>query len=50
MFEERTGISIPRLAVVIAVADNEPQVFVKNRDDYIGMFLDLRKEYDQQAA
>lgn len=50
MFEERTGISIPRLAVVIAVADDEPQVFVKKRDDYIDKFLDLRKEYDQQMA
>jgi hypothetical protein len=50
MFEERTGISIPKLAVVIAVADNEPQLFVKNRDDYIGMFLDLREEYDAMIA
>lgn len=46
MFEERTGISIPRIAIVIAVEGSESQVFVKKRDEYIDKFIFYRKEYD----
>lgn len=49
MFEERTGIPVPRLVVIIAVADDHPQIFVKKRDDYIGEFIKLRKEFDLQS-
>jgi len=47
-FEERTKISIPRIAIVVAVEGDSPQLFVKKRDDYIDMFISYRKQYDEQ--
>ena len=35
MWEERTGIPINKIVVVIAVDGEEPQVFEENRDNYI---------------
>ena len=50
MFEERTGIPVERL--VTAVAYDQPdggcQVFIENRDDWIGGFIELREMYDTQ--
>lgn len=48
MFEERTGISVPQLVVIIAVAEDHPQVFVKKRNDYIKEFISYRNLYDKQ--
>ena len=45
MFEERTGIPINRLVVIIGVDEEGTQVFVKKRDDYIEQFMDLRSDY-----
>jgi len=45
MFEERTGISIPRIAIIMAVEGNDPLLFVKKRDDYIDNFISLRLQY-----
>lgn len=45
MFEERTGIAIPRIAIVMAVEDEEPLLFVKKRNDYIDDFIELRLQY-----
>ena len=45
MFEERTGIPISRLVVIIGVDDHDTQVFVKKRDDYIEEFMEVRSEY-----
>jgi CRISPR/Cas system-associated exonuclease Cas4 (RecB family) len=45
MFEERTGIPISRLAVIIGVDDHGAQIFVKKRDDYIEEFMEVRSEY-----
>ena len=47
-FEERTGIPIPRIAIVVAVEGDSPQLFVKKRDDYVDMFISYRKQYDEQ--
>ncbi len=47
-FEERTGISIPRIAILVAVEGDSPQLFVKKRDAYIDMFISYRKQYDDQ--
>ena len=47
MFEERTGIPVPRLAVVIAVDSDSPQVFVKRRDAYIQQFINYRSAYEE---
>ena len=50
MFEERTGIPVKRL--VTAIAYDEPndgcQLFVEDRDDWIGKFIELREMYDTQ--
>ena len=50
MFEERTGIPVPRIAIVIAVDSDHPQVFVKKRNDYIGMFKTYREMFDNQSV
>lgn len=47
-FEERTGIAVPRIAIVVAVEGDNPQLFVKKRDDYVDMFISYRKQYDEQ--
>ena len=48
MFEERTKIPVPQLVVIIAVAGDNPQVFIKKRNDYIKEFISYRNLYDQQ--
>jgi hypothetical protein len=49
MFEERTGIPVPRIAIVIAVDSDHPQLFVKRRNDYIGIFKEYREIFDRQT-
>jgi len=46
MWEEMTGIPIPNLAIIIAVADDVPQVFIENRDNWIEKFKEIRNNYD----
>lgn len=46
MFEERTGIAIPRIAIIMAVENEEPLLFVKKRNDYIDDFIELRLQYE----
>lgn len=48
MFEECTKIPVSQLVVIIAVAGDNPQVFIKKRDDYIGQFIEYRNLYDRQ--
>jgi genome maintenance exonuclease 1 len=46
MFEERTGIPVSKLVILMSVDDHEePAVFIEKRDDWIGKFIELRKEY-----
>ena len=45
MWEEMTGIAIPYIAIIIAVADDTPQVFVENRDNWINKFIEVRNQY-----
>jgi genome maintenance exonuclease 1 len=35
MFEERTGVSINQVVVAIAVENEEPQIFIKKKEDYL---------------
>jgi len=50
MAEERTGINFPQIAIVIAVADsNQPQVFVKKRDDYIWDAIQVIGDYYEEV-
>jgi hypothetical protein len=46
MFEECTGIPVQQLVTIIGVLEGEPQVFLNDRDQWIGSFLDLRKAFD----
>jgi genome maintenance exonuclease 1 len=46
-FEERTGISVPRLVILMAVDNEEPLVFVEKRDAWIGKFIEMREEFRQ---
>lgn len=50
MFEERTGIPVSRIAIVIAVDSDHPQLFVKRRDDYIDMFKHYRELFDNPSV
>lgn len=45
MFEERTGIPIKQIVTVITVDDEDPQIFIEDRDNWIWKFIDLRSEY-----
>lgn len=47
MFEERTQIPVPKLVVMIAVNEDEPQIFIKKRDEYIGEFIKYRDIYEE---
>jgi hypothetical protein len=47
MYEERTGIAVPRIVVMIAVDSEKPQIFVKKRDEYIADFIKYREIYDE---
>ena len=46
MAEERYGLTIPRLAIIIAVEDSEPQVFIEHRDEWADLLLNYRDMYD----
>ena len=46
MWEEMTGVPIPYIAIIIAVADDSPQVFVENRDTWINKFIEVIQGYD----
>ena len=45
MFEERTGICIPNLVVLIAVESSVPQVFIQKRDKWIDKAKKTINEY-----
>ena len=47
MYEERTRIPVSRLAIVIAVEDDMPQVFIKKRNNYIELFKYYRGQFDE---
>ena len=44
-FEERTGIPIGRLAIIMAVDNDDPRWFIEKRDNWIGGFRKLRLDY-----
>jgi genome maintenance exonuclease 1 len=47
MFEERTGIPVSRIVVMIAVDGEKAQIFVKKRNDYIDGFIKYRDIYEE---
>lgn len=44
-FEERTGIPIGRLVIIMAVENDDSKLFIEKRDNWIGGFRKLRSEY-----
>lgn len=44
-FEERTGIPVSQLVIIMAVEQNDPQVFIEKRDNWIFKFIELREKY-----
>jgi len=48
MWEERTGIPITQLVTIIAVDDEEPQVFMEHRDNHTEKLLSTIKEYNNR--
>lgn len=48
MFEELTGIPIGRLVILMAIDDDEPRVFIENRDTWIAGFRRSRMMYRQK--
>lgn len=45
MYEERTGIPIDTVTILMAVEGNDAQLFQVKRDDFIEKYLDIRKRY-----
>ena len=44
-FEERTGVPVSRLVILMAVDDENPLVFIEKRDTWVSEFLKLREDY-----
>ena len=50
MFEERTNIPITQLVTIIAVDEEEPQVFIEHRDNWTKKLLETIAEYERRNA
>lgn len=44
-FEERTGIPVGRLVIIMAVENDDPRLFIEKRDNWIAGFRKLRMDY-----
>jgi genome maintenance exonuclease 1 len=49
-FEERTGIPVGRLVIIMAVENDDPRLFIEKRDNWIGGFRKLRLDYKNKFA
>ena len=47
MYEERTGIPVSKLVIIMAVENDEPQVFVEKRDNWVNKLLEYRDLYEK---
>jgi genome maintenance exonuclease 1 len=45
MFEELTGIAVPNLVIIVAVDNDEPQIFIEKRDTWIDSAIKVIQEY-----
>lgn len=48
MYEERSGIKVDQIVTIIACQSGEPQIFIKNPDDYVPLLVDYIKEYKER--
>ena len=44
-FEERTGVPVGKIIIIMAVDDDDTIIFEENRDDWINGFIGLRADY-----
>lgn len=44
-FEERTGIPVPKIVILMAVDDEPPLIFEEKRNDWINNFIELREQF-----
>ena len=44
-FEERTGVPVGKIVIIMAVDDDDTIIFEENRDTWINGFIDLRADY-----
>ena len=44
-FEERTGVPVGKIVIIMAVDDDDTIIFEENRDEWINGFISLRKDY-----
>lgn len=47
MYEERTGIPVPLIVILVAVDGDEPQVFVEKRDNWAKKLLETRDLFEK---
>ena len=50
MWEERTGMPITQLVTIISVDNDEPQVFIEHRDNWINGLKDTIKQYNEENS
>ena len=48
MFEERTGIAINQIAILVVTEDGVVQEFVKNKTDYLPLLKDAIKDWEEK--
>ena len=48
MFEERTGIAIDQVVILVVTEDGVVQEFVKNKTEYLPMLTDTIKEWEEK--
>ena len=48
MFEERTGITIDQICILVVTEDGIVQEFVKNKAEYLPMLTDTIKEWEEK--
>jgi len=48
MYEERTGIPVPNIVIIISVDDDFPQVFTDKRDHHVKDLLAVREKYKRE--
>jgi genome maintenance exonuclease 1 len=44
-FEERTGVPVGKIVIIMAVDDDDTIIFEENRDEWINGFIGLRADY-----
>lgn len=47
MYEEQTKIPVDKIVIMIAVEDDDPQIFIEKRDNYIQHLIQYRNLYEK---